>query len=187
LQQHKRGAAFLQPGTARQTTWSRLNQTFNFIETYLLTQSAAMSQMPGTQDVAVHLNPASVTSYFTGMQQRDISFLEVRMDVRLIRGAQLLPSLRSAVQGSMLCCAVSWHVQLHPQHSYCNASAALHDVHQVFLGRCFFCRCLHTENVTPCCAVQNIKACKEAVLEAAQLYADEHDDDKVKGPCFMNP
>ncbi|WIA36485.1 hypothetical protein OEZ86_007785 [Tetradesmus obliquus] len=61
-----------------------------------------MSQMPGTQDVAVHLNPASVTSYFQGMQQRDVGFLE------------------------------------------------------------------------------NIKTCKEAVLEAAALYVDEHDDEKLK-------
>jgi hypothetical protein len=28
--------------------------------------------------------------------------------------------------------------------------------------------------------LQNIKACKESVLEAAQLYVDEHDDEKVQ-------
>jgi hypothetical protein len=31
-----------------------------------------------------------------------------------------------------------------------------------------------------CFVLQNIKACKESVLEAAQLYVDEHDDEKVQ-------
>jgi hypothetical protein len=38
--------------------------------------------------------------------------------------------------------------------------------------------CVHA--VFSCCVLQNIKTCKESVLEAAQLYVDEHDDEKVR-------
>jgi hypothetical protein len=73
-----------------------------------------MSQMPGTQDVAVHLNPASVTTYFAGMQQRDVSFLEVRMDVLARIGIAATQTASASCRlSSMLCCAVPWHMELH--------------------------------------------------------------------------
>lgn len=145
-----------------------------------------MSQMPGTQDVAVHLNPAAVTTYFTGMQQRDVSFLEVRSD-QVASGDRTRIWQRDgaclrAFHGSMLCCAVSWRKQqlMHASGHYArqpwvNVTVKLRQQTTTGLGQpanyCFGCSCR---------ALQNINACKESVLEAAALYADEKDDAKVR-------
>lgn len=124
-----------------------------------------MASQPGSSQVEVQLQASLVTSHLPSMLQRDEALREVCACARLAPGACRLQAVG----------ALSLQLP-----AAARRSRLLH-ARLATPPRCVLCCAAAASALLPACLPQqNFRACREVVLEAAQLYKDEADADKVR-------